>query len=284
MTDFKTNTQKNKNIYLFSIDLEDVRTNVVNGNLYKDRVPENTRRYLEWLRKSDSKCTFFTTGKVAKSHPLLIREIVDEGHEIACHTTNHSPLDSLTKEEFKIDMEENISLLLKAGANEIKGFRAPFFSLTEKTQWAYPILKQLGICYSSSILPAKSPLYGWESFGPKPRILDSGIVEIPVTIGKLGLLSTPCSGGVYFRSLPFFIIKRMIQKRNFAMPLVGYFHPYDIDTEQEKFMHAGINNNHLFNWLMYYNRKNVFNRLDSIIGNTLEICTYNHFINHKLTI
>lgn len=281
MIKFNINSPK-KETYLFSIDLEDVRTNVVNGNLYEDRVLENTRRYLEWLRQSNSKCTFFTTGKVAKLHPYLIREIVEEGHEIACHTTNHSPLDFLTEEEFKVDMEKNISLLLKAGANDIKGFRAPIFSLTEKTKWAYSILKQLGISYSSSVLPAKNPLYGWEDFGSKPRPTDYGIIEIPITVSKLSFKSIPCSGGVYFRAIPFFLIKKMIRNRDKTLPLVGYFHPYDIDVEQEKFMHAGINNNFFFNWLMYYNRKNVFNRLNSIVGNTFEICTYNHFINNKL--
>ncbi len=271
---------KKSAIYLISIDLEDVRENVINGNSYQDRVTENTRKYLEWLRKYDSKCTFFTTGKVAKSHPSLIREIADEGHELACHTTNHLPLELLTEEEFRIEIEENISLLLKAGADDIKGFRAPIFSMTEKTQWAYPILKQLGISYSSSILPAKNPLYGWQNFGQRPKVISNGIVEIPVTIGKLGVLSVPCSGGLYFRALPFFILKKMIQKRDLSLPLVGYFHPYDIDIDQEKFMHSGINDNPFYNWLMYYNRKNVFNRLDSIIGDKFNICTYSHYINH----
>ena len=213
----------------------------------------------------------------------LIKEIIDEGHEIACHTNNHIPLDKQTPSEFREDLEKNISLLINAGAKEIKGFRAPIFSLTEKTQWVYEILDELGFIYSSSVLPAKNPLYGWEDFGKQPKIYKNNIIEIPITVAKFGGLTIPTSGGIYYRVMPFFIIKKMIDKNEKNLPLVGYFHPYDIDTEQEKFMHSGINNNKFYNWLMYYNRKNVFKRLDYLIANGYKICTYPNFVKSELS-
>lgn len=266
------------NFFLFSVDLEDVREHVVNGDRYKPRVEENTSRFLGWLSKHNSHCTFFTVGKLAETYPELIREIVKQGHEIACHSYDHTPLDQLGKDNFKKDLDKNISALMKAGAPDIKGFRAPVFSLTERTSWAYDAMKELGLTYSSSVLPAKNPLYGWENFGQQPRKMEDGLIEIPMTLGRFGPLTVPLAGGVYFRALPRFLILRAIKNQfKKGHPVLSYFHPYDIDTEQEHFMHAGINNSRFYNWLMYYNRKNMFSRLESLMSMDVSIITYKKF-------
>jgi polysaccharide deacetylase family protein (PEP-CTERM system associated) len=267
-----------QNNFLFSVDLEDVRDGVVDGGQYKDRVVENTYLFLNWLEKNNFKCTFFVVGKIAERYPDLIKEIKFKCHEIACHSYEHVPIDKLGKENFRQDIEKNINALLKAGADRIAGFRAPVFSLTERSLWAYDVLKEFNILYSSSVLPAKNPLYGWEDFGESVKRMDNGIVEIPMTIGRLGPLRIPIAGGVYFRIVPKIVIlksiKKCFEKNN---PVMSYFHPYDADVMQEKFMHGGINNNRFFNFLMYYNRKNLFTRLDSILDLNPTIITYRNF-------
>ncbi len=271
------------NYYLFSIDLEDIRLRLKNPENYEERVPQNTYTYLNWLNKYNAKCTFFVTGDVAVLYPSLIKEIALEGHEIACHTSNHIPIDRQTPDEFKKDLENNISSLMRAGVGEISGFRAPVFSLIEKTAWAYDVLLELGFSYSSSVLPAKNPLYGWETFGAIPRKVNDGLFEIPVTVGTLGPLTVPAFGGVYFRVLPQFFINNITAKciaNN--LPAVGYFHPYDIDTEQEKYMNPDINNNYFYNFLMYYNRNKVFKRLNGIMAQDFKICTYISYVQNNL--
>lgn len=193
--------------FLFSVDLEDVRQGVPNGDIYKERVTINTKKYLEWLRLNNFKCTFFTTGQIAKDFPYLIEEIVNEGHEIACHTTSHIPLDKQTPKSFKLDLIENVQLLKNAGAKDIFGFRAPILSLSlvKKTKWAYDVLEDLEFRYSSSVLPAKNPLYGWEEFGTSMKMVNNNILEIPISIGSIGNFSFPISGGIYFRVIPFVI-------------------------------------------------------------------------------
>lgn len=265
--------------FLFSIDLEDVRLNVANGLSYKERVPGNVHRYLRWLQRHGVTCTFFTTGKAAERYPGLLREIVAEGHEVACHTHAHLPISQQTPQQFKKDLEENISALLRAGVSEVRGFRAPTFSLTSKTQWAYQILSDLNFSYSSSVLPARNPLYGWQDFGNHPRKVNDKILEIPITVGRFGPLKMPPFGGIYFRSLPFFLIKSSLKKAKAnGLPVIGYFHPYDIDTEQERFMHPGINDNKFYNSLMYYNRSCVFQKLDALVQKGLSIKTYKYFV------
>jgi polysaccharide deacetylase family protein (PEP-CTERM system associated) len=267
-----------KNTYLFSIDLEDVRFGMADGLRYKERVPANVHKYFDWLNKHNFKCTFFIVGDVAETYPSLIKEISTEGHELACHMHRHVPLDKLSRETFKAGLEANVEALLRAGAPDPNGFRAPIFSLMASTSWAYDVLRELGFSYSSSVLPAKNPFYGWEEFGRRPKKIQ-GIVEIPMTVRKFGPLSVPIAGGVYFRVLPNFLVRRSVRSYlKTDVPLLGYFHPYDIDTDQERFMHPEINDSRFYNFLMYYNRKNVFRRLDRIIEMEFTICPYAEYI------
>jgi polysaccharide deacetylase family protein (PEP-CTERM system associated) len=272
-----------RKIFLFSIDLEDVRLGVENGEQYKERVPQNTNAYLNWLAMHNFKCTFFTVGNMAAKYPSLIKEIADEGHEIACHTLSHITLDRHTPETFRADLEQNMELLFRAGAKNIAGFRAPTFSLSEKTQWAFPVLEDLGILYSSSVLPANNPLFGWKNFGVKPKTVEKSLVEIPMSTGKFGPLNIPFGGGIYFRVLPeFWILSKCKQHAKSDFPVLGYFHPYDIDLEQEHFMHPGLKSNHFYNFLMYFNRKNVFSRLEKLIAEGFNIVRYDDFVKNKL--
>lgn len=265
-------------LYLFSVDVEDIRFLMPDGRRRPERVPANVRAYLAWLEAHRFRCTFFVVGEVAESYPSLVREILDAGHEIACHSHRHVPLGEQTQDEFKASLDANVEALRRAGARNIQGFRAPIFSLTEKTSWAYAILKERGMTYSSSVLPAKNPFYGWPEFGPDPKLID-GITEIPMTVGRFGPYHIPVAGGIYFRVLPAFFVRRAAKKLLGAdRPLVGYFHPYDIDTEQERFMHPEINDSRFYNFLMYYNRKNVFKRLEAILRQGFSIRPFAEFL------
>ncbi len=274
----KTRILENKNIFLFSIDLEDVREGAVNGHLYEDRVVANVLTYLDWLKLNKIKCTFFTVGSLAEKYQDLIKEIIYSGHELACHTYDHLPLENHTPASFKKNIEQNINALYNAGAKSVTGFRAPVFSLTEKTSWAYKVLSEVGIKYSSSVLPANNPLYGWKEFGTAPKIMENNIVEIPMSIDSYGPLTVPFAGGVYFRVLPFMFIKNSFRKKiNANQAVTSYFHPYDLDTVQEKFMIGGINNNSFYNFLIYYNRKNMMKRLNKILEMDVKVITYEEY-------
>ncbi len=268
-----------KHPYLFSIDLEDIRFRMPNGNSFSERVPETTISYLDWLRRNQYKCTFFTVGDVARAYPDLIRQIIAEGHEIGAHTNTHLPVCKMTEEEFESDINNNLQSLYKAGAENVVGFRAPYFSLTKDVPWAYDVLKRTGFTYSSSVFPASNPFYGWKGFGQEIKRLDSGMIEFPMSIKTYGPLKLAFSGGIYFRTLPKFVINSNFNTfKNKEIPLTGYFHPYDIDTKQEKFMHPEINDNPFFNWLINFNRKNVFSRLDAILEKGFYIDTYKNFL------
>jgi hypothetical protein len=136
-------------------------------------------------------------------------------------------------------------------------------------------MKGLGINYSSSVLPAKNPLFGWPEFGSDARRVN-GVLEIPMTLTRVGPLRVPVGGGVYFRALPSRVIE-LVFARAQAAAITGYFHPYDIDTESERFMHADIHGNRFYHWLMYYNRDSVFAKLDRLVAAGHRIDTYANY-------
>lgn len=263
-------------IFLFSIDLEDVSLELEESSVYTDRVIPMTERYLSFLQKYNAKATFFTVGDTARKFPHLIKEIADEGHEIACHSDTHTPVAKQTPASFKKDMRRNIEALKQAGVDKVYGFRAPIFSLIEETQWAYQILSDLGLKYSSSVLPADSPLYGWKNFGVHPCTRD-GILEIPVSIFPFKLLQSPMAGGTYFRLFPSSFIYRTFRKHSAdGHPIVGYFHPQDCDDRGKPLRYKDYNL--LYNWLLNYNKASVFRKLEHLMEEGYEIMTcYNYY-------
>jgi polysaccharide deacetylase family protein (PEP-CTERM system associated) len=246
--------------FLFSVDVEDPRLDLPGGERMPARVPALVGQYLDFLRRGEAKGTFFVVGEVARRHPEVVARIAAEGHELACHSDTHVPLDRLGQAAFRDDLRRNLDSLRSAGAGEIGGYRAPCFSLTGQTGWAYEILAELGFSYSSSVLPARSPLYGHPGFGAAPRLIE-GIVELPVTLLPFRWLPVPV-GGLYFRILPRPILRRALaERRRRGEAVASYHHPYDIDTEQ-KFTHPGFRRWGAFDLMMRANRGAVLPRLE----------------------
>lgn len=267
-----------QNTFLFSIDLEDQYLMLSGKVPYEDRITEPVEKYLDFLNRHKSKCTFFVVGDVARKHSELVKRINDEGHEIACHSDSHLSLDKHSQDTFSIDIEKNLDSLAAIGINNIKGFRAPILSITKQTQWAYSVLSKFGFEYSSSVLPATNPLFGWPSFGKEIRMID-GILEIPITTSKFLIWDLPVAAGTYFRLIPFRNslknIRRSFEKKHYVS---SYFHPYDIDAGQKRIIIPGLEESMLLNRLMYLNRSKVLNRLESLMQLDCSINTYANFI------
>ncbi|MBL0189839.1 MAG: DUF3473 domain-containing protein [Saprospiraceae bacterium] len=70
----------------------------------------------------------------------------------------------------------------------------------------------MGFTYSSSVLPAKNPLFGWDGFGNAPKIVKNNFWELPISLNNSKFLKVPLYGGIYFRVLPYFYIKYCIKR------------------------------------------------------------------------
>ena len=131
------------------------------------RVGDNTNRLLDIFAEHNVKSTFFCLGWVAEKCPSVIERIVKEGHELASHGYDHTRLNNLDKLGFIEDVTKSKRILEDIGGVKILGYRAPSFSVNEKTQWVYETLVDLGFVYSSSTYPIVHDLYGvpdWPRF------------------------------------------------------------------------------------------------------------------------
>lgn len=270
---------RKNNILLFSIDFEDIRFLVPDGFRYKDRLPLMMEQFLGFLHKRNARGTFFMVGQDAELHGALVKDIIAEGHEIGCHTYDHQPLNFHTKESFRANLLRNLEVLHRLGARDIYGFRAPGLSLTAKTPWAYEVLEELGFRYSSSVMATKSAFHGWPEFGTDFKLINNAIWELPPTLLPIKSFSIPFSSSVYFRFLPTWASKwAMNNAFRDNKPVISYFHSFDIDDEQERFMHPGVNGRMIYNFLMYYRRRGMLERFDHMLPPGINIMPHYRYV------
>jgi hypothetical protein len=102
-------------------------------------------------------------------------------------------------------------------------------------------------------------------------------VEIPITLHRSPLPKVPIAGGVYLRVLPFFLTRMSFSRVRAAEPITTYIHPYDVDTEQERFMHPDLNGSRFMNQLMYIGRDSILSRLGALIA-TSKVWRYSDWV------
>jgi polysaccharide deacetylase family protein (PEP-CTERM system associated) len=263
--------------FLFSVDFEEFYAAERQETFRRTPLPQLAETLLEFLRRAGMHCTFFVVGEIAERFPDTIRSLAAEGHELGCHTHTHFPLTEHTPLTLREDLLRNLDAVRACAKGPVTGFRAPILSMTPGTAWAHEVLAGLGFKYSSSVLPARSPLYGWPGFGAQPRVIN-GVLEAPVTLAQIGPLRAPIAAGTYFRCLPMGLVRRsFVDCGERGEAVVGYFHPYDIDTAQERVMSRGVNGSHLMNALLYVNRARTIERLESILAAGFKIVPYSDF-------
>lgn len=207
------------------------------------RVEVNMDRILNLFSEKSIKATFFTLGWVADRYPEMVRRIVKEGHELASHGYSHTRVTQLSKEEFRADVDKTKKLLEDISGMEVKGYRAPSYSIGSNNLWALDVLYDVGYRYSSSIYPVKHDLYGMPeasrfAFYPRGQ---NGILEIPITTVRFGKKNLPCGGGGFFRLYPYLLSRWALKQVNNIEQQSGmfYFHPWEIDPDQPR--QQGIN-------------------------------------------
>jgi len=204
------------------------------------RVERNIDCILQMLDSRDTKATFFTLGWIAERYPQIVRQIVAAGHELASHGYGHERACDQTREAFFADVRLAKILLEDISGHQVKGYRAPSFSIGTGNLWAFEALLRSGYQYSSSIYPIKHDHYGMPD-APRFAHSDHGLLELPVTTVRLLNRNWPASGGGYFRLLPYQLSRWALRRVNNIdkSPAIFYFHPWEIDVEQPRI--PGIN-------------------------------------------
>jgi polysaccharide deacetylase family protein (PEP-CTERM system associated) len=239
-----------------SIDVEDYfQVNAFVRHVRRDkwdsyhlRVEMNTRRVLALLDEFAITATFFVLGWVAERVPTLVKEIYAKGHEIACHGYGHDLIYSIGPDAFRKDVRRAKNILEDQCGKQVRGYRAPSYSITSKSMWALDVLIEEGFSYDSSIFPVYHDTYGVPEAPRFPHLIErpsGGIIEFPLTtfpirIGKREF-RLPIAGGGYLRFLPSELVRRGIESINVKekQPAVLYFHPWEIDPGQPR-IRAGM--------------------------------------------
>lgn len=200
------------------------------------RVERNVERILHMLDEHDTKATFFTLGWIAERYPHLVRRIVAGGHEMASHGYGHQRVSDLCEADFFTDIDSAKKLLEDISGHEIKGYRAPSFSIGEGNLWAFDCLERAGYRYSSSIYPIRHDHYGMPDAPRFAHQVRGGLLEVPVTTARLFNRNWPASGGGYFRLMPYLLSRRLLRHVNQVdrQAAIFYFHPWEIDAGQPR--------------------------------------------------
>jgi polysaccharide deacetylase family protein (PEP-CTERM system associated) len=200
------------------------------------RVERNIERVLELLSLSDSKATFFTLGWLAERYPQVVREIVAHGHEVASHGQGHLRASEQSRTEFTEDIRRAKQVLEDVAGVEVRGYRAPSFSIGRDNLWAFDCIVETGYRYSSSVYPVQHDHYGMPEAPRFPFRVRDELLEIPVTTTRVFGRNLPAGGGGYFRLAPYRVSRWAIGRVNRVdrRPAIFYFHPWEIDPSQPR--------------------------------------------------
>ncbi|EMA53039.1 MULTISPECIES: polysaccharide deacetylase family protein [Halococcus] len=205
-------------------------------------VERSTEIVLDLLDRHDVTATFYVVGEVAEAYPDLIARIATAGHEIGSHGHTHRPLFELTPEIFREELDHSSDALEAAVNERPRGFRAPNFSVTPRTEWAFETLTDAGFEYDSSVFPVKTPMYGVRGAPLRPYAVNldapfaaggpprpDALTEVPLAVFHPHV-RLPIAGGFYARVLPARVVKWGIKTFNASgTPATLYFHPWEFN-------------------------------------------------------
>jgi len=232
----------------------------------ESRVVANTHRLLAFFDRRQVRATFFVLGWVAHRFPSLVREIAGLGHEVASHGFHHQRIYTLTPYHFREDVRRAKAVIEDAAGCEVRGYRAPSFSIVRSSLWALDELIEEGHAYDASIFPIHHDRYGIPDAPRYAHVIErpaGTIVEVPASTVRLGRANLPTAGGGYFRLLPYAATRHAIARVNAVdrEPVIFYIHPWEIDADQPRLPVSRV-----ARWRHYSNLADTLSRLDRLVS------------------
>ncbi len=243
---------RNSVCHALTVDVEDYyqvsafehRVSRNDWDKHESRVEANTDRLLSLFDQCEVRATFFILGWVAQRYPSLVRRIAESGHEIASHGYWHRLVYDLTPEQFATDIAASVDAIHNACGVRVSAYRAPSFSIVERSLWALDILAEQGFTHDSSIFPLRGhDRYGMPDAKKEIHTINTkhgDLQEFPPTASKINGLTVPIGGG-YFRLFPRRVTSAAItQHERVNRPAMFYIHPWEIDPHQPRIRSTGM--------------------------------------------
>ena len=226
---------------VFTVDLEEwFHVCGVGGELapeHWDRLParveQTTRVLLDLLDVIQVRATFFVVGWVGDRYPRLIEAVLAAGHEIGSHGHRHARAYDLGPDAFRQDLRTSVRALAAAGAARVTMFRAPEWSINERSFWALEILVEEGITVDASMAPVR--LVGAVTYPRHPHLRQTPagpITEVPpLVVDRFGQ-TMPMGWGWGLRmSSPRRILRAIEAVNHAGVPAVLMVHPWELDPD-----------------------------------------------------
>jgi polysaccharide deacetylase family protein (PEP-CTERM system associated) len=195
------------------------------------RVVETTCRLLDLLGRCDVRATFFVLGWIAERHPRLVHDIQSAGHEIGSHGHLHRRVYDLTDDEFARDLLESRAALRGAGVRAVTAFRAPEWSINDRTPRALDVLAANGFTLDSSMAPLR--IVGNPAYPRVPHLRHTPagpIRELPPFVGRRFGQQIPIGGSWGLRiSRPAAVLRALEAVNRDGSPAVLWVHPWEVD-------------------------------------------------------
>lgn len=190
-------------------------------------------RILDILDERGIKATCFCTGLMAKDFPQVVKLIQGRGHEIGCHSNQHTWMNKMTEADAREDTHAAVSALEQCIGQKVLSYRAPAFSIDENNKWMFDILASEGIRNDSSVFPAARDFGGFPAFlSQVPCTIKYAGIELreyPISMTSFMGQQVAYSGGGYFRFFPLGFVHGRMAKSNYTM---CYFHINDLLSEK----------------------------------------------------
>jgi polysaccharide deacetylase family protein (PEP-CTERM system associated) len=177
------------------------------------------------------RATFFVVGWVADRHPQLIRSILAAGHEIGSHGHLHRKVYELDADAFLADLRASLRTLAAAGAPRVTMFRAPEWSINDRSLWALAVLAAEGIQVDASMAPVK--LVGSVRYPRYPHVRNTHagpIKEVPPLVADRFRQVMPMGWGWGLRmSSPRRVLRTIDAANRGGLAAVLTIHPWELD-------------------------------------------------------
>ena len=197
------------------------------------RVVRTTRDLLALLDTCGVRATFFVVGWVAERYPELVTEVHAAGHEIGAHSFAHRRVYELSPAVFGADLDRNLDALGAAGVTTVRGFRAPEWSINDRSLWALDVLAEKGFAFDSSMTPLR--IVGNPSYPQAPHVRSTPygpIAEFPPLVGRWLGQQVPLGGGWGLRlSRPRTVIQEVERRNRVGQHVALFVHPWEIDDD-----------------------------------------------------
>jgi polysaccharide deacetylase family protein (PEP-CTERM system associated) len=230
----------------------------------ESRVEWQTGRLLDLFARENVRATFFTLGWVARRHPALVKRIVAERHELACHGDGHERITRQSPETFRADVRAAKATLEDIAGVRVDGYRAPTFSVVKETRWALDVLREEGFRYDASVFPIRHDRYGIPDAPRFPHRVTGGagegMVEFPSSTVRVAGRNLPVGGGGYLRLLPMAYTLAAMRRVAAEGPCMVYLHPWEVDPAQPRFATGAI-----ATWRGYHNLDAMEARLTTLL-------------------